>query len=228
MSFSFAVKKLDDQVVQTLRALDDSKRLYQDEGINQPELLETVTQTRETLDNLRASLRGILAANERRFDMIEFLTEALKMEHNAIAELQSCLRVIPDQQLQKTLNELLMDENKHEEALARRITALGGEPRVAYEAMPRPENISILDLLHHHRDEELKTQRHYELGLSRFEEPEFQWILGQLNIEEQGHLAKLDEVIEKYRSADVIPPELKNIRWVDPYMGPPGDRAWIE
>lgn len=150
------------------------------------------------------------------------------MEHSAIGQMQTSLAVIPDRQPRDTLNELLLEEKQHEQALVARIRQLGGDPYVEYEPSAQPADVSILDLLDRHRDEELRTQKHYELGLSRFEEPEFQWMLGQLNLEEQRHIAELDKLTEKYRSADVLPPELKKLKWVDPYMGPPGERPWIE
>ncbi len=228
MQFSFAVKKLDDKLVNTLEILQDCRRLYDADGICEPALLDTFTQTGENIEKLRETLKNILAANERRFDMIGFLTEALHMEHHIVGELQSYMRVIPDAELKNDLNNLMLEENKHEEALAARIRSLGGESQTTYNAAPRPREISILELLKRHKKSDEECKRHYEVGLTRFREPEFQWMIGQLVMEEQQHVHMLDDLIHKYESADVVSPELKHIKWVDPYMGTPGDRPWVE
>lgn len=232
MRFAFAVRKLDGQLNEAIEQIGQCQRLYQKDGIHEPALAASLQATRESLESLRRSLSGIVAANERKFDMIAYLTEALKMEHGTVSELQSCLRVMPESPVRETLHRMLLEEKQHEEALVKRIVDLGGEPRVDLEIPPRPTSLSIADLLDQHRQRELATQRHYELGLSRFEEPEFQWILGQLNIEEKEHLKKLDEllghVVQKDETAALVPHELREIRWVDPYMGEPGERPWIE
>lgn len=228
MRFSFAVKTLDTRIKRSFEALDDCRRLYQEDGIDEPNLLETFDRMQQALDTLAGSLRETLAANERIFDIVGFLTDALKMEHHSIAKLQGFLVAIDDRELCDYINEMLVEEKKQEQAIANRIRTLGGVPQVPYKTPPPPTDISIVELMKQYRIETQRVQKHYELGLSRFKEPEFQWILGQLNVAEQEHLAKLDRIIEKYSSADVIPPELKNIKWVDPYMGKPGDRSWIE
>jgi rubrerythrin len=228
MQFSFGIKKLDDNLTQTIDILQQCRKLYDQDGISEPALLDTLTRTGENLDQLRETLKNILAANERRFDIIGFLTEALGMEHNICGELQSYMRVIPDEELKADLNKLLLEEKKHEEALGNRIRSLGGEAQATYKVGPRPGEISILELLKRHKKSDELCKQHYEIGLTRFREPEFQWILGQLAQEERQHVAQLDALINKYQSGEVMSPELKHIKWVDPYMGTPGDRPWVE
>ncbi|MFA5866112.1 MAG: hypothetical protein WC975_15680 [Phycisphaerae bacterium] len=228
MQFSFAVKKLDDNLKQTLVILQNCRTLYDQDGICESNLLDTLTRTGENLDQLRETLQNILAANERRFDMIEFLVQALNMEHHIVGEMQSYMRVIPDEELKADLNKLLLEETKHEEALASRIRSLGGESQTTYNVAPRPREISILELLKRHKISDEQCRQHYEVGLTRFREPEFQWILGQLAMEEREHVTQLDALIQKYQSSDVMSQELKHIKWVDPYMGTPGDRPWVE
>ncbi len=229
MQFTFAVKKLDDRLKLTMQAIEKCKELYEQEGINEPQMLDTFEQTQKNIEELKKSLANILAANERKFDMIEFLIDALKMEHHIVAELQSYLSVISDEELRNELNKFLAEEKKHENMLAGQIRALGGDPQIQYKVAARPEEeLSIIDLLVRHRQMDQQTKKHYDVGLSRFKEPEFQWILGQLAVEEERHLQELDKLIEKYREQQVLPDDLKNIKWYDPYMGKPGDRSWVE
>jgi rubrerythrin len=228
MRFSFTVKKLDDKLKETLKVLQDCRNLYDEDGISEPDLLDTFRQTGEQLDALRGNLTGILAANERRFDIIGFLMQALHLEHTIVGELQSYMKLIPDKELKDDLNKLLLDEKEHEEALVARIRSLGGEPITTYEAPPRPKEISVLELLKRHKQSDEACKAHYELGLTKFREPEFQWMISQLELEEREHVKELETLIQKYQASEIISPELKHIKWVDPYMGTPGDRPWIE
>jgi rubrerythrin len=228
MRFSFTVKKLDEALKQTLDVVQDCRRLYDEDGISERELMDTLVQTGQNLEAMREKLKNILAANERRFDMIGFLVEALNMEHHVVIELQSYMRVIPDEELKSDLSKLMMEEMKHEEALAARIRSLGGEAQTVYKATPRPQEISIIELLKQHKQADELCKNHYEVGLTKFREPEFQWMIGQLVMEEREHVSLLDGLIRKYQDAEVLSPELKHIKWVDPYMGTPGDRSWVE
>lgn len=228
MRFSFTVKKLDEALRQTLDVVQDCRRLYDEDGICERELMDTLVQTGQNLQAMRDKLKNILAANERRFDMIGFLVEALNMEHHVVTELQSYMRVIPDEELKSDLSRLMLEEMKHEEALAARIRSLGGEAQTVYKATPRPQEISIIELLKQHKQADELCKNHYEVGLTKFREPEFQWMIGQLVMEEREHVTLLDNLIRKYQDAEVLSPELKHIKWVDPYMGTPGDRSWVE
>ena len=147
MRFAFAVRKLDGQLNEAIEQIGQCQRLYQKDGIHEPALAASLQATRESLESLRRSLSGIVAANERKFDMIAYLTEALKMEHGTVSELQSCLRVMPESPVRETLHRMLLEEKQHEEALVKRIVDLGGEPRVDLEIPPRPTSLSIADLL---------------------------------------------------------------------------------
>jgi rubrerythrin len=150
------------------------------------------------------------------------------MEHHIVTELQSYMRVIPDEELKSDLSKLMLEEMKHEEALAARVRSLGGEAQAIYKSTPRPQEISIIELLKQHKKSDELCKIHYEVGLTKFREPEFQWMIGQLVMEEREHVTLLDNLIRKYQNAEVLAPELKHIKWVDPYMGTPGDRSWVE
>jgi rubrerythrin len=233
MKFTFAVKHLSDILEQAREQLTTCRTLYTGEGINDATLMSAFTTADEQITLVQAAMKKTLSANERRFDIIEFLTDALTMETTTIAELHRCITVLPAGEITDAMRQIIREEKQHEQALARSIRQLGGEPRVNVDVAPITERSeSILDVLRRHRESELTTLAHYELGLSRFDEPEFQWVLGQLAISEKQHVGKLDHLVDaitqKYPSADLLPAELKNITWTDPYMGPRGDRPWIE
>ncbi len=228
MRFTVAIKRLADEIKDTLNILTRCRELYDKEGIAEPELKQTFDGIETNLKNLREKLSGILSANERTFEMIEFLTKALQLEHRVISELQNYLQAISDDQLREDLHQLIVEEKHHEDALANQLRQLGAEPKFKYEVPPKPQDVSIVELLVRHKNLDEQAHQHYSVGLSRFKEPEFQWMLSKFALEEAEHIKKLDELIEKYKTAEVLPEDLKNIHWVDPYMGEPGDRPWIE
>ena len=232
MKFTFAVKQLRDAMRQTSQKIEQCRKLYNSEDIDHSELLQMLNDADSSLKSLANTISSTVAANERKFDIIEYLADALTMEHDTIDLLQYCTAVLPAGELRDTLNAMLKEEAEHQHALAETIRGIGGEPHIDHEVVKPAPDMNVLDLLKKHRIDEQKIHDHYETGLNRFEEPEFQWILGQLNLGEKKHLEELDrliaEITEKYPTIDLLPDELKNAKWIDPTMGKPGDRPWIE
>lgn len=229
MRFTIAVKQLDDRIKETLDVVKLCKELYEQDGIDEPELKDSFEEVEKNLEGLRSKLNRILAANERTYELIGFLTQSLQMEHMIIAELQNYLQAIKsDEQLREDLHQLIVEEKRHEDAIVRQLRQLGAEPKFVHTVPEKPAVESIVELLLRHKGLDEKVHQHYSVGLSRFKEPEFQWILSRLALEERDHIKKLDDMIEKYKAEDVLPEDLKNIHWVDPYMGEVGDRPWIE
>ena len=78
----------------------------------------------------------------------------------------------------------------------------------------------------------IKTEKQaiafYEEGLRKFENAEFTWLLGNIKLEEIEHLKELEKLEKEFEDKEIIVRYDPNFKWIDPYMGEPGDRAWIE
>jgi bacterioferritin (cytochrome b1) len=227
MNFTNSLHVLDRRIGSTLRALKQSQQLYEQDGIENEELKGTLKQIGAEVRKLRKSLTAILQAHEGTFEMIRYLNEALRMEYQNILDYERYVGATDDASLANKLREFGAGERLHAHALSAKITELGGEPKFTVAHEQRPD-MTAFELLQQHYKTEQKVIEYYESGLEKFDDPGFRWLIGKIKVEEEEHLEVLEAMLEEYRDAAVLVQESKSFKWVDPYMGKPGDRAWIE
>ncbi len=227
MNFTNSLKALDKLIGSTLRALRESQKLYEAEGIQNEQLEKTLKKTGAELRELRKSFSAILAAHAGTFEMVRYLNEGLRMEYQTILDYERYVNVVEDATLATRLRDFGAEERRHAHALSLKITELGGEPKftVAHERRP---DLTAFELLQQHLATEREAVKYYDMGLEKFDDPGFRWLIGKVKVDEEEHLKKLEGLIEQYRDTAVLVQESKNFKWIDPYMGKPGDRAWIE
>jgi len=227
MNFSNSLQVLDRKIGSTLRAIKTSRTLYDQEGIKDPELSGTLKQISTELRKLRKSLSGILAAHAGTFEMIRYLNEALRMEYQNILDYERYVDAIEDANLAARIREFGQEERRHAHALSAKITELGGDPRFTVAHEQRPD-MTVFELLKKHHATEQEVIKYYEMGLEKFSDPAFCWLIGKIKVDEEEHLETLATMLEEYRDTAMLVRESKHFKWIDPYMGKPGDRAWIE
>jgi len=227
MNFTNSLHVLDRKIGSALRALRQSRDLAEREGIENEELMATLKQIAAEVRRLRKSFTAILQAHEGTFEMIRYLNEALRMEYQNILDYERYVNATEDTGLANRLREFGAEERRHAHALSAKITDLGGEPKFTVAHEQRPD-MTAFDLVEQHYDTEKQVIQYYEMGLEKFDDPGFRWLVGKIKVEEEEHLAELEAMLEEYRDTAVLVQESKTFKWIDPYMGKPGDRAWIE
>lgn len=227
MTFNTSLTELDERIAATLDALGRSRSLYHAEGISDEKLLGTLSDVEAQMTTLRASIARMVAAHAGTYEMIRYLNAALQMEYGDVIEYDRYVSGVDDAYLARKLQEFGTEMRQHCDALSRKITDLGGEPRFALGREER-DDMTAFDLLSLRRSVTREVIAYYEKGLERFDDPEFRWLIGKIKVEEELHLAKLEELLDRYRGTAVMVKESEDFRWTDPYMGERGDRAWIE
>jgi bacterioferritin (cytochrome b1) len=227
MNFTNSLKALDRRIGSTLRALKESQARYEQEGIQNAELETTLTQCGTELRRLRKSFASILAAHAGTFEMVRYLNEALRMEYQTILDYERYVSAIEDPKLADRLREFGAEERRHAHALSIRITELGGEPKFTVAHEQRPD-MTAYELLQQHLATEQASVVYYDMGLEKFDDPGFRWLIGKVKVDEEEHVRILGTLLEEYRDTALLVQESRNFKWIDPHMGKPGDRAWIE
>jgi len=227
MHFTMSLHELDKHVSATLSALQASLGLYEKEGIDDAALRTTLTDIQAHLGALRDSLADTVAAHGGRFEMIRYLNAALQMEYVNILDYERYVAAVEDDRLAMKLQEFGRAEWTHAHALAAKITDLGGRPHFTVSHEEHPD-VTVFDLLRQHYETEGAVIAYYEQGLGKFDDAAFRWLIGKIKVEEEEHRDALEALLEEYRDTDLLVQESRALRWVDPYMGKPGDRAWIE
>jgi bacterioferritin (cytochrome b1) len=227
MSFNVALQELHRHIGETLSALERSSKTAKQEGIEDKTVTDALEVANRELSQLRDSITRIVAENEGAFEMIGFLNEALRMEYRHIISYERYADVVTDARLADTLRTFGAEERQHAHALSMKIMELGGSPHFSGEHEVR-DDMTVLDLINLHLQTEKELMETYERGMQKFDDPGFRWLIGKIKVEEAYHIQRLTRLREKHRGDAVMIEESKSKKWVDPYMGKPGDRAWIE
>ena len=227
MNFSYSVQELNARIQDALAAVESSKKLYAEQGIKDEGVKAGLDRAESELAALQEALADALAAHSGAYEMISFLNGALKLEYQNILDYERYVGAVDDAPLATKLREFSQEEWQHARVLSQRITEMGGEPRFEATHAARPDTTAY-ELLREHYEAEKNVVKYYEAGLERFDDPSFTWLLGKIKVEEEEHLAELGALLEEYRNTALLVQESKTYRWTDPYMGKPGERAWIE
>ena len=227
MNFNTSLHELDRLARETLAAVEASRKLYDQEGIADPTVSDVLTGVGEQLSALRAALEGTVAASAATFDMIRFLNDALTLEYRHIIEFERYADIVEEAPLAESLRRFGAEERRHAHALSMKIIELGGVPQFSAEHELR-EDMTAVELLSLHIETEERLVKLYESGLERYDDSAVCWLIGKIKVDEDDHLRRLRRLLDDYRDRAVLVEEAKNFTWVDPTMGTPGDRAWIE
>jgi bacterioferritin (cytochrome b1) len=227
MDFNTSLHELDRHLAQTTTALEQSRELYEQEGLSDDTVRNAMKDVGELFKSLHTTLEQRLASHEGTFAMIRFLNVALRMEYRHIIEYERYADVVQDARLAEALRGLGESERQHAHALSMRILDLGGAPHFSGKHEVR-EDMTAFDLLTLHYDTERELADFYDSAVGRFDDPSTNWLIGKLKVDEEEHVGIVFKLLETYRDQAIMVEESKKHIWVDPYMGTPGDRAWIE
>ena len=227
MNLNTSLSELNERIRATLDAVARSRDIGRNEGVQDTTLEATLDAVHAQLETLGESICEQVAAHAGTYEMIRYLNRALETEYANVAEYERYGSVVEEAYLAGKLKDFAQEERRHANALSQKIGDLGGEPRfeMAHEIR---DDMTAFDLLSSRRDNELEVIKFYDLGLEKFDDAEFRWLIGKIKVDEDEHLRALDELLERYRDTALIVKESKDFTWSDPYMGEPGERAWIE
>ncbi len=159
---------------------------------------------------------------------MEFLTEAFSLEYGTILRYKKYSTLIENKTVAKHLASFGQKEKKHANELIKLIYEMGGTPKYIFKEEKPKKILKKENVMEALINAEKKTIAFYEEGLSKFRDAEFAWLIGNLKLEEVEHLKELEKIEKEFKDKEICLRNDPDFKWVDPYMGEPGDRAWIE
>lgn len=227
MQFSFSVKKLYENLNNALLNIQEIEKLVKNDKLKEKELMASLQNIANSIQKEIPILNDLIEQHKSKIEVLEFLTTALNMEYKNIFDYKKYIPFIVDNGVKELLRNLSEEEAKHYTAFSKIIKQMGGEAILESFTAQAEEEISLKELLTLHLESEKQSIDFYEKGLSSFNYPEIQWLLGNIKTEEETHLRKIQEVLDNIGNKNLIIKREKNT-WFDPYMGEPGDRPWID
>ena len=134
---------------------------------------------------------------------------------------------IKDPVLAGDLKRFGASEGMHALLVANMVKKMGGTPQFSPPKHRRENKLSVKEMLEEHKKGEIEAIELLERGMEKFSDPEFQYFIGKIRLDEQEHLKEVEKLLKEYKDLQAII-EVTDYRWRDDYAGNEKDRPWIE
>ena len=228
MEFSFTTKRIFDNLNSVIKDIEHLSNLISKESNVNKKVLESMKNIKDNININFKPIQDFIENNKNKIEAIEFLINGFNMEYESIIGYRSCIEFIDDQVIKEKMKIIFEEETKHMVALHKLIGSFGGVVPINYsENNVLKDKVSLKKIVEEFINTEKTAIDFYEKGLGSFNIAELQWTIGNIKIDEEKHLSLLQEVKNIIGDKDIlIDTSVKG--WIDPYMGKPGDRPWIE
>jgi rubrerythrin len=228
MAFLMKMAELQRSVSNTLRIADEAESLLKKEGVGQEELREKIKQVSGNLKASEKEIAKFLEDKQSVIEETEFLTEAFRIEYETILKYRHYAALIENKEVVSHFINFGKSETNHANKLIKLIFERGGTPKHIFKEEKPDENLKKEGIITALIEGEKETIAFYENGLKKYGDSEFGWLIGNIKIEEVEHLKELKKLEKEFEEQEIAIRYNPNFKWIDPYMGEPGDRAWIE
>jgi len=228
MEFSFTTKRIFDNLNSVIKDIEHLSNLISKESNVNKKVLESMKNIKDNININFKPIQDFIENNKNKIEAIEFLINGFNIEYESIIGYRSCIEFIDDQVIKEKMKIIFEEETKHMVALHKLIGSFGGVVPINYsENNVLKDKVSLKKIVEEFINTEKTAIDFYEKGLGSFNIAELQWTIGNIKIDEEKHLSLLQEVKNIIGDKDIlIDTSVKG--WIDPYMGKPGDRPWIE
>ncbi|HJP18441.1 MAG TPA: ferritin-like domain-containing protein [Nitrospinota bacterium] len=228
MAFLMKMSELQSNVCKTLELADEVKSLFEKEGIGQKDLKNKLTQVSVNLKEAEKEIAKFLIDKQSVIEETEFLTEAFRIEYGTILKYRQYAALIENKEIASHFINFGKSETKHASDLIKLIFERGGTPKHIFKEEKAGESLKKEGIMKALIKSEKETIAFYENGLKKFGDAEFAWLIRNIKIEEAEHLKELKKLEKEFQEKEIVLRYDPQFKWVDPYMGEAGDRAWIE
>tara|TARA_B100000315_G_scaffold157956_1_gene146617 strand:+ start:13061 stop:13747 length:687 start_codon:yes stop_codon:yes gene_type:complete len=228
MAFLMKMAELQSNVCNTLKIADEAMSLFEKEGIGQEDLKEKLTQVSVNLKEAEKEIAKFLIDKQSVIEETEFLSEAFRIEYGTILKYRQYAALIENKEIASRFINFGKSETKHANELIKLIFERGGSPQHIFKEEKPSESLKKEGIMTALIKAEKETIAFYENGLKKFGEAEFSWLIGNIKMEEAEHLKELKKLEKEFDEKEIVVRYNPKYKWIDPYMGEVGDRAWIE
>lgn len=220
--------ELQNSLNNTLKLTGEAVGLFKKEGIGQAGLNEKLIQVSGELNKAEKEIAEFLVDKQSVIEETEFLTEAFYLEYGTILNYRKYAAFLENKEVSSHFTRFGKEETKHANKLIKLIYERGGTPKHFFKEEKPDKDLKKEDIMTALIKAEKQAIAFYEDGLHKFGNAEFAWLLGNIKLEEIEHLKELEKLEKEFENKEIIVRYDPNFKWIDPYMGEPGDRAWIE
>jgi rubrerythrin len=228
MAFLFKLNELRKELDKLERILGETSSLCQGEGVSDPDIKKILNGLSTLTASPSREIRAWLEDKQSQLEELEFLLEGFRMEYGSVLDYKKFASMVQNQDLRKKLAGYGKEEANHAGEFIKFIHKYGGEPDYTFVVERGKENWGPEKYIDFFIEQEKAAVDYYKKGEEKFQNADFGWLIGKIKLEEKDHLQELEKLKAEFEKKEIIVMMDPNIKWADPFMGEPGDRAWTE
>ncbi len=227
MSYKITLSQLKDELGELSHLAQKAVAEMRAEGISDDEAAKFLGSLNERLSESADRLRDLAVSGLEEYNMIKFLNQLLKLEYNSIFDYQHYANSLASSALSEPLRSLGAMEIEHARMTINKIRRMGGKPKVNPKSLRRARKFSLGEMLKSHLKGEEETIELCEQGLGLFNDPEFQWLIGTIRLDEISHKKLLEDLLDRYGKAEALS-EIQE-KYIPPKeLDFESDEPWVE
>jgi len=180
-------------------ALDEMKK----EKVDEEALTALLEKLESDIDGFVTQVETEFGLGLKDYDMVKYLNKMLEIEYQGIFDYNYYASLVTDEELAEDLREFGTMEIEHSQLLTSKIKKLGAKA-IFPSAVKRNKFKNPLQMLKHHAESEREAIKLCEEGAKIFTDPDLQWILGTIRVDELEHQKKISNLIKKFENIEMI------------------------
>ena len=177
------------------------KRLGQAERVRNAELFMLLDRMEAELEEFRKRLLAAHGTGLAGYDAVKFLNNMLKLGYQGILDYNLYAGSLSDPDIRGKFLKFGAVEIEHAKLMFSLIRRYGGTPRPGPPSVRRRRKITLRELVEERLAAEAEAVSLCEKGINTFTQPELQWALGTIRLDEIEHVRELRKIYEKRKLA---------------------------
>lgn len=203
MSFKITIGSLKETLESEKKLIHATLEEMEKENVKEPAVKNLLTKLDADIDNFVSKVKTDFETGIKEYDMVKYLNNMLLLEYNGIFDYNYYASLVSNDELADTLRKFGTMEIEHAHLLIDKIKKLGAKPKVQ-PASQRNKYKNVIEMLKDHSAAEKESIRLCEEGVKVFSDPEFQWILGTIRVDEISHQKIIKEMIKKFENVEMV------------------------
>jgi bacterioferritin (cytochrome b1) len=203
MSFKISVASLKETLESQKELIKATLDLMEKEQVHETTIKNLLKKLETDINGFITKIKSDFETGLKEYDMVKYLNNMLVLEYKGIFDYNYYASLVSDKDLADKLRAFGAMEIEHAHMLVDKIKKLGAKPKVI-PAAKRAKYKNVSDMLNEHFVLEKESIKLCEEGVKIFTDPEFQWILGTIRVDEISHQRQLKELIKKFENIEMV------------------------
>lgn len=203
MPFKISIASLKENLESQKELIEAALVEMEKEKVHEASLKNLLKKLDTDIDSFVSKIKADFESGLKDYDMVKYLNNMLKLEYQGIFDYNYYASLVTDKELADKLRAFGATEIEHAHLLVEKIKKLGARPTVTHAAK-RTKFTNALDMLNEHSAAEKECVRLCEEGVKIFTDPEFQWLLGTIRVDELQHQKELKELIKRFENVKIV------------------------